>query len=46
MKPPPDAIETDFTDEGKESINGYVNKAILVRMGLEEWPEKESEQST
>lgn len=25
-------------DEAGESINGYVNKAILARMGLEEWP--------
>ena len=25
----------------KDSINGYVNKAVLARMGLEEWPEKE-----
>ena len=24
-----------------ESINQYTNKAILARMGLEEWPEKE-----
>ena len=24
-----------------ESINGYTNKALLARMGLEEWPEKE-----
>ena len=22
-----------------ESINGYVNKAVQARMGLEEWPE-------
>ena len=25
----------------EESINGYVNNAVLARMGLEEWPEKE-----
>lgn len=24
-----------------ESINQYTNKALLARMGLEEWPEKE-----
>lgn len=23
-----------------ESINGYVNKAILARMGRQEWPEE------
>ena len=24
-----------------ESVNGYVNRAMLLRMGLEEWPEKQ-----
>lgn len=28
-------------DKEGESINGYTNKALLARMGLEEWPEKE-----
>lgn len=27
-------------DKEGESINGYVNKAVLGRMGLIEWPEK------
>lgn len=27
-------------DREGESINGYVNKAILGRMGLQEWPEE------
>ena len=27
-------------DQEGESINGYVNKAILDRMGLQEWPEE------
>lgn len=26
-------------DREGESINGYTNKALLARMGLEEWPE-------
>lgn len=30
-------------DQEGESINGYVNRAVLARMGLEEWP-KEDEQ--
>lgn len=29
-----------------ESINGYVNKAVLARLGLEEWPEKPSQEET
>lgn len=28
-------------DEAGESVNEYVKKAILARMGLETWPEKE-----
>jgi uncharacterized protein (DUF1778 family) len=32
-------IQTAADREG-ESINGYVNKAILDRMGLQEWPEE------
>ncbi len=24
-----------------ESVNGYVNRAVLLRMGLEDWPNKE-----
>jgi len=27
-------------DREGESINGYTNKALLARMGLEEWPEE------
>lgn len=27
-----------------ESINAYVNKAVLARMGLEEWPEAQTEE--
>ncbi len=27
-----------------ESINGYVNKAVQARMGLEEWPEAQPEE--
>lgn len=27
-------------DAEGESINGYTNKALLARMGLEEWPER------
>jgi len=27
-----------------ESVNGYVNKAVLARMGLEEWPEAQTEE--
>ena len=30
-------------DKEQESINGYVNKAVLGRMGLTEWPEVEHE---
>ncbi len=26
-----------------ESVNGYVNRAVLLRMGLEDWPVKEPE---
>ena len=25
-----------------DSVNGYVNKAVLARMGLQEWPENDS----
>ncbi len=28
-------------DEVGESINQYTNKALLARLGREEWPEKE-----
>ncbi|MDL2318241.1 hypothetical protein LJC74_04015 [Eubacteriales bacterium OttesenSCG-928-A19] len=34
-------VQTAAEQEG-ESINGYVNKAVLARMGLEEWPEAPS----
>lgn len=27
-------------DKEGESINGYTNRALLARMGLQEWPEK------
>lgn len=27
-----------------ESINGYVNKAVQARMGLEEWPDAQPEE--
>ena len=30
-------------DKESESINGYVNKAVLARMGLEEWPKGDDE---
>jgi hypothetical protein len=30
-------------DREGESINGYTNKALLARMGLEEWPEAQRE---
>ncbi len=26
-----------------ESVNGYVNRAVLQRMGLEDWPAKAAE---
>ena len=26
-----------------ESVNGYVNRAVLLRMGLEDWPVKEGQ---
>lgn len=35
-------IQAAAEQEG-ESINGYTNKALLARMGLEEWPKKEDE---
>ena len=28
-------------DKEGESVNGFTNKALLARMGLGEWPEKE-----
>jgi len=34
-------IQAAAAKEG-ESINGYVNRAVLSRMGLEEWPEREA----
>ena len=34
-------IQAAAAKEG-ESINGYVNRAVLSRMGLEEWPERET----
>lgn len=33
-------------DKEEESINGYVNKAVLARMGLAEWPEKAIDERT
>lgn len=30
-------------DQTRESINGYVSKAVLARMGMEDWPEKGEE---
>lgn len=27
-----------------ESINGYVNGAVLARLGLQEWPDVQSEE--
>lgn len=30
-------VQAAAEQEG-ESLNGYVNKAVLARMGLEEWP--------
>lgn len=27
-----------------ESINGFTNKALLARMGLEEWPEAQPDE--
>lgn len=35
-------VQAAAEQEG-ESINGYVNKAVLGRMGLEEWPEAASD---
>jgi len=35
-----DTVQRAAEVEG-ESINGYTNKALLARMGLEAWPEKE-----
>lgn len=32
------AVEAAASREG-ESVNGFTNKALLARMGLEEWPE-------
>lgn len=29
-------------DQEGESINAYTNKALMARMGLEKWPEKEN----
>ena len=34
-------IQTGAEKEG-ESINGFTNKALLARLGLEEWPKEES----
>ena len=30
-------------DKVDESINGYVNNAVLARMGLTDWPKKEND---
>ena len=30
-------------DQEGESINGYVNKAVLTRLGAEDWPRVESD---
>lgn len=30
-------------DKENESINGYVNKAVLDRMGLKEWPKGDND---
>lgn len=30
-----------FAENHGESINSFVNRAILAQMGLDEWPEKE-----
>lgn len=35
------AVEAAAESEG-ESVNAFTNKALLARMGLEEWPEKEN----
>ena len=35
-------IQAAAEQEG-ESINGYTNKALLARMGLEEWPEVDAD---
>lgn len=32
-------VQAAAEQEG-ESINGFTNKALLARLGLEEWPEK------
>ena len=29
-------------DKEGDSVNGYVNKAVLLRMGIEEWPEEDN----
>ena len=31
-------VESAAAQEG-DSVNGFTNKALLARMGLEEWPE-------
>lgn len=33
-------IQATAGQEG--SVNGYVGKAVLARMGLKEWPDKET----
>lgn len=30
-------------DKEGESINGFVNKAVLARIGLDEWPKDDGE---
>ena len=31
-------------DREKESVNSFVNKAVLARIGLEDWPQGESKE--
>lgn len=43
LRKPTIAIQA-AADQAGESINGYVNKAMLARLGLEEWPEWQAEE--
>jgi hypothetical protein len=33
-------------DQAGESVNGYVNKAVLDRMGMSDWPQEGEEEAS